>query len=260
VTALLAVLVGLLGLAVGSFLNVVVYRVPLGESVVRPRSHCPGCGAGIRPRDEIPVASWVLLRGRCRDCGTRISIRYPVVELTTGLLFALLAIRFGASWELPAYLYLAAVGVALAAIDLDTKRLPDRLTLPSYPVAVVLLGVAALAGDAPGDLVRALLGMVALGGAYFLLAFIYPAGMGLGDVKLAGVLGLYLAYLGWGTLVVGFAAGFLLGGVFAIALLVAGRAGRKTGIPFGPFMIAGAFVAVFFGTALASAYNSAWSL
>ena len=107
---------------------------------------------------------------------------------------------------------------------------------------------------------RALLGMVALGGAYFLLAFIYPAGMGLGDVKLAGVLGLYLAFLGWGTLVVGFAAGFLLGGVYAIVLLVAGRAGRKTGIPFGPFMIAGAFVAVFFGAALAGAYNSAWGL
>jgi leader peptidase (prepilin peptidase)/N-methyltransferase len=206
------------------------------------------------------VVSWLLLRGKCRDCGARISIRYPVVELLTGLLFALLVVRFGPSWVLPAYLYLAAVGVALAAIDLDTKRLPDRLTLPSYPVAVVLLGVAALAGDSAGDLVRALLGMLALGGAYFLLAFIYPAGMGLGDVKLAGVLGLYLAFLSWGALVVGFAAGFLLGGFYAVTLLLAGRAGRKTGIPFGPFMIAGAFVAVFFGAPLAGAYNSAWGL
>src|SRR5213078_1435757 len=117
------------------FLNVVIWRVPRGESVVRPRSHCPRCGAPITPRDDVPVVSWLLLRGRCRHCSEPISVRYPLVELATGALFVAMALRFGPHVELIAYLYLAAVGVALAMIDFDHKRLPDVLTLPSYPVS-----------------------------------------------------------------------------------------------------------------------------
>ena len=234
-----------LGLLIGSFLNVVIYRVPAGLSIVRPASRCPGCDTEIGPRDNIPVVSWVLLRGRCRTCHEPISVRYPVVELLTAALFGLMAWRFGLNWELPAYLYFAAVGIALAAIDLDTKRLPNVLTLPSYVVGGGLLLLPALIDGRWGDYVRALAGAAVLFAFYFILAFIYPAGMGFGDVKLAGVIGLYLGWLGWGALVVGGFLGFLLGAVIGVALMVGGRAGRRTALPFGPFMLAGALLAIF---------------
>ena len=247
-------LLAVLGLAVGSFLNVVVWRVPRGESVVSPPSACPDCATPIRNRDNVPVAGWVLLKGRCRDCAHPISARYPVVEALTAVLFVVLTLRFGLDPVLPAYLYLAAVGLALALIDLDTKRLPDRLTLPSYVVAPVLIGLGALLGSDSGDLFRALIGGAAMYAFYFALAFAYPAGMGFGDVKLAGVLGLYTAWLGWGAWAVGLFGGFLFGGVWGIALLASGRGGRKSKVPFGPFMLAGTLLAVLVGEPLAGAY------
>lgn len=250
----LALLCGLVGLAIGSFLNVVVWRVPRGESVVRPPSACPACGTAIRPRDNVPVAGWLLLRGRCRDCSERISPRYPLVELATGALFAVMALRLGYDPVLPAFLYLAAVGLALALIDLDTKRLPDVLTLPSYPVAALLLGLGALLGSDSGELVRALLGGAAMYAVYFALHFAHPAGMGFGDVKLAGVLGMYTAWFGWGAWTVGLFLGFFLGGVFGIVLVLLGRGGRKTKVPYGPFMLLGVLVAVLVGTRLAQGY------
>ena len=249
----LVVTCSVLGLLVGSFLNVVVWRVPRGESVVRPPSACPACGAAVRPRDNVPVLSWLLLRGRCRDCAGSISARYPLVELLTAAVFAVVAWRIGLDPVLPAFLYLAAVGVALALIDLDHKRLPDALTLPSYPVGVALLGVAALAGS-DGSWLRALAGGAAMFAVYFALCFAYPAGMGFGDVKLAGVLGLHLGWLGWGAWVVGLFLGFFLGGVFGVALIALRRGGRKTAVPFGPFMLVGALVAVLVGSELAQAY------
>ena len=253
-TSLLAVLGGVFGLLIGSFLNVVVHRVPRGESVVRPASACPSCGLEIRPRDNLPVLGWVLLRGRCRDCGKPISARYPLVEAGTAVLFVVMALRFGGDWVLPAYLYLAAVGLALALIDLDCKRLPDALTLPSYPVAAVLLGGAALLGSDSGDYATALLGGLAMFALYFALAFAYPAGMGFGDVKLAGVLGMYLGWLGWGAWAVGTFLGFTLGGVFGIGLILVKKGGRKTAVPFGPFMLLGVLIAVLAGPELASGY------
>lgn len=244
----------LLGLLVGSFLNVVIWRVPRGESVNRPPSHCPGCAARIRPYDNVPVVSWLLLRGRCRDCRARISVRYPLVELGTAALFAAMAGRFGAHAVLPAYLYLAAVGVALSMIDLDTKRLPNAIVLPSYVVAAVLLGAAAVTNHEGDRAIRALVGMACYYGVFLVLRLAYPKGMGFGDVKLAGVLGLYLGWLGYGVLVVGAFGGVLLGGVVGIALLASKRAGRKSAVPYGPFMVAGALVAVFAGAQLAHAY------
>jgi leader peptidase (prepilin peptidase) / N-methyltransferase len=254
VTTVLLVLVAVLGLVIGSFLNVVIWRVPRGESVVRPPSACPSCGHEIRPRDNVPVLGWLLLHGRCRDCGHPISGRYPLVELGCGALFVVMALRFGAEPELPAYLYLAAVGLALAMIDLDTLRLPDALTLPSYAVAAVLLGGAALVSDDGDAALRALVGALALGAFYFLLLFAYPAGMGFGDVKLAPVLGAYLGWISFGALAVGAFLGFLYGGVFGIGAMLAGRAGRKSKVPFGPFMLAGALTAVLFGRQIADAY------
>jgi len=243
-----------LGLLIGSFLNVVVWRVPRGESVVSPPSACPGCGHAIRPRDNVPVLSWLLLRGRCRDCGATISSRYPLVELATAGLFGLTAWRLGPTWELPAYLYLAAIAVALTMIDIDVRRLPNAIVLPSYVVAAVLLLLPAVATGEWHAYLRALLGAAVLFAGFFALAFAYPAGMGFGDVKLAGVLGLYLGWLGWGELAVGAFLGFLLGGVWGVALLVARRAGRKSAIPFGPFMLGGALLAVFVGGAVSQAY------
>lgn len=251
---MLALFAGLLGLLIGSFLNVVVHRVPRGESVVSPPSACPRCETPIRPRDNVPVAGWVLLKGRCRDCDLAISPRYPLVELGAGLLFAVMALRFGLDPVLPAYLYLVAVGLALALIDLDCKRLPDALTLPSYPVAAVLLGAAAVAGSDSGSFVRALLGGLAMYAVYFALCFAYPAGMGFGDVKLAGVLGMYTAWLSWGVWAVGLFLGFFLGGLFGIALVALSKAGRKTAVPFGPFMLLGVLLAVLVGQPLVQAY------
>jgi leader peptidase (prepilin peptidase)/N-methyltransferase len=252
----LAGLAAVLGLVIGSFLNVVIHRLPRGESVVHPPSACPGCGTPIRPRDNVPVLSWVLLRGRCRTCGEPISRRYPAVELVTGLLFGVMALRFGLDPVLPAYLYLVSVGVALALIDLDCRRLPDILTLPSYPVAVVLLGLAALAGSGSGEWLRAVLGALVAFTLYFGLCFAYPAGMGFGDVKLSGVLGLYLGWLGWGVLAVGLFLGFLLGGLFGIAVVLRGSGGRKTAVPFGPFMLLGVLLAVMAGRRLVDGYLS----
>ena len=253
-TALPVLFLGLVGLVIGSFLNVVVWRVPRGESVVSPPSACPGCNTAIRPRDNVPVASWLLLKGRCRDCSAPISKRYPLVEAGCAALFVVMALRFGLDPALPAYLYLAAVGLALALIDLDVRRLPDALTLPSYPVAFVLLGGAALFGSDSGSLLRAVLGALVVGGLYFALWFAYPKGMGFGDVKLAGVLGLYLGWLGWPELLVGVFAAHLLGGTVAVGMLARGRAGRRTAVPFGPFLVAGAFVAVLVGTPVAHAW------
>lgn len=238
------------GLLVGSFLNVVVWRVPRGESIVSPPSACPRCGHPIRAYDNIPVASWFVLRGRCRDCGEPISRRYPLVEAATGVLFALAAWFVGPSWALPAVLWLVGIGVALALIDLDVHRLPDTIVLPSYPVALALLALAS--GNPGGEahwpaLIRAALGAVILLAAYFVMLLVYPAGMGFGDVKLAGVLGLYLAWFGWWPVAVGFFAPFFLGGLYAIGLVLAHRAGRKSGVPFGPWMVLGTWVAIAVG-------------
>ena len=255
-TAFAVVVAAVFGLVVGSFLNVVIWRVPRGESVVRPPSHCPGCDNPISPRDNIPIFSWLLLRGRCRHCHERIAPRYPLVELLTGVLFAGLAAWFGPVAQLPAYLYLAAVGVALAMIDLDVKRLPDVLTLPSYPVGLVLLGVASIVHHNGWSFTRAVIGMAALFGFYFTIAIIAPRGMGFGDVKLSGVLGLYLAWLGWGQLAVGAFSAFLVGGLVGIGLILFGGGGRKTKVPFGPFMLIGALIGIFAGGPIASAYTS----
>jgi leader peptidase (prepilin peptidase)/N-methyltransferase len=248
------VLLGVLGLLIGSFLNVVIWRVPRDESIVRPASHCPTCEAAISPRDNVPVLSWLLLRRRCRHCQARISVRYPLVELATAGLFAAIAVRIGPHPALPAFLYLAGVGVALAMIDFDVQRLPDVLTLPSYPVAIVLLGIAAWAEGAGWTYGRALIGMAALFAFYALLWLVYPAGMGLGDVKLSGVLGLYLGWLGWAALVVGAASAFLIGAVVSVSVVLAKGGNRKTKIPFGPFMLLGVLIATFAAHPIAHAY------
>jgi leader peptidase (prepilin peptidase) / N-methyltransferase len=250
------VLAGALGLAVGSFLNVVIHRVPRGESVIRPGSRCPHCAAPIRPAHNVPVLSWLLLRGRSACCRQGISARYPLVETATALLFVAVTARFGLTAALPAYLYLAAVAVALTLIDLDVKRLPNRIVLPSYVVgALLLLPVAMARGDWRAA-ARGLLAMVLLYAFYLALSRLYPGGMGLGDVKLAGLLGLYLGWLGWSQVLVGTFGGFLLGGLVGALLLLTRRAGRRTAVAFGPYMLTGALLAVFAAGPIAAWYGS----
>ncbi len=263
-----ASLVALLGLAVGSFLNVVAYRVPLGLSVVAPPSSCPSCGSGIDARDNIPILSWLLLRGKCRNCAEPISVRYLVLEAITGVLFVVVAVRFlpnaldsesvagaiSAALLIVAFLYFAAISVALSAIDLDVHRLPNAIVLPAYAVGAVLLGGSAIAGANLVGLASMAAGSGALVLFYLILALVRPGGMGMGDVKLAGVIGLFLGALGWGPLVVGVFAAFLLGGLYGLALIITGRASRKSGVPFGPWMLGGAWVGILFGDALTSQY------
>lgn len=254
--AALLVLAGVLGLAVGSFLNVVIYRVPRSESVVTPGSRCPECEVAIKNRHNVPVLSWLALRGHCASCSTSISARYPLVEALTAGLFVLITAHFGPSPQLPAYLYLAAISVVLAMIDLDVRRLPDEIVLPSYLVAGLLLVPAAVIAGDVGDVLRAMAGMVALFLLYFAIHAVNPHGMGYGDVKLAGLLGLYLGWLGWSNVVVGAFAGFLLGSLAGAALMLLHRAGRRTAIPFGPAMLGGAVLAVFVAAPVAGWYGS----
>jgi leader peptidase (prepilin peptidase) / N-methyltransferase len=242
-----------LGLVIGSFLNVVIYRVPRKESIVRPPSHCPNCGTELAVRDNVPVVSWLLLRGRCRTCANPISARYPLVELGCGILFALLAWRFADQpWLLPAYLWFAAAGLALAYIDIETMRLPNVLTLPSIAVVAALLVLPAAAYHQWSAYLRGWEGAAAL--FVFYSALVLARGMGRGDRKLAPVLGLCLGYLGWGALLVGSFLGFVLGGVVGIVLIAGKRAGRKTKIPFGPYMILGAYLGLFIGQPVTNWY------
>ena len=246
-TALIVVASALLGLAVGSFLNVVIWRVPRHESVVAPPSHCPGCDAEIAPYDNIPVLSWIILRGRCRRCGIHISVRYPLVEAGTALLWALLALRFHDTWALPAYLVLAAGLVALSLIDLDTYLLPNRIVYPLTVVVVALFGVAAVVGHDGAAFGRALVGGLAAFAVFLLLHLVSPRGMGFGDVKLSLVLGVSLGWVSGALVFLGMFLAFLLGSVIGILLILTKVRGRRDHVPFGPFLAAGTMVALLIG-------------
>jgi leader peptidase (prepilin peptidase) / N-methyltransferase len=240
------------GLVFGSFLTVVVYRVPRGESLVRPRSHCPECGTQIRAVDNVPVVSWLLLRGRCHACGARISAEYPVTELATGVLFAGVAFRYHDPWAIVLLAPFCGMLLALSVIDARTKKLPNRLVYPSLLISAAYLVVARVFG-ADVDLVRSAIGLLTLGGGLLLVALVVPRGMGMGDVKLGALIGLVLGAQGLGPVGVAAGAGVLLGGLGAIVALIRG-ASRKQALPFGPFLAAGAVIAVFAGHELAGRY------
>lgn len=264
----------------------VAYRVPAKISLLR-ESRCPRCDAKVKPWHNVPVIGWVLLRGKCASCSAPISVRYPIVEGVAGLAFALVAwwaltaydgllspsatlaeylalptvdglVRTADLWALMliviAYLYFAALSIVLTLIDLDTHRLPDSIVLPSYLVAGTLFTVSAMLTGEWQLLLRAGIGMASLYLFYLVLRLIRPGGMGGGDVKLAGVIGMYLGWLGWGALAVGTFAAFLYGGVFGVILILLRRAGRKSAIPFGPWMILGAWTGVFAGEAIGRWY------
>jgi leader peptidase (prepilin peptidase)/N-methyltransferase len=267
-----ALALGAFGSLIGSFLNVVVYRVPAGRSIVTPPSACGACGHAIRWYDNVPVISWLVLRGRCRDCSARISVRYPLVELGSALFFALVALVFvppiaaaddvagivAGIVQLAALLYLAAISIALALIDIDTQRLPDVIVMPAYIVsAAAFTTVAALTG-AWAALLTAGIGMLILGGFYLLILLVRPDAMGFGDVKLAGVLGFYLGWLGWASLAVGAIGGLIIGGLVGVVMLAS--RGRKARIAYGPWLLAGAWLGILAGPAIATWYLGIFGL
>lgn len=253
-------IVGVLGLVVGSFLNVVIYRVPAGLSVVRPGSACPACRTPVRARDNVPVVSWLVLRGRCRDCAVPIAVRYPLVELATAALFAVSAWRFGPSAYVVAVLVLMAGAVALFMIDLDHRRLPFSITGLVGAGIVGALAFATVTGEAdylPRALMSTALWLAVYGGIWLATA---GRGMGLGDVALAPVLGLVLGWSGWGSSLVGLLAGFAIGAVVGVGLLASGRAGVRSRVPHGPFLLTGAALGLFAGQSLWQDYLQLFGL
>ncbi len=216
--ATVAALCAPFGLLIGSFLNVVIWRVPRGESVVRPPSHCPGCDQPLRPIDNVPIVSWLVLGRRCRTCATPISIRYPLVELTCGLLFAAVGARFHDSWALFAYLVLAAALLALSVIDLDHLLLPNKVIYPTGAMFAALLVVASAATDDWDSLGRAALGAAIDFAIFFAIWFVAPSAMGFGDVRLSALLGAALGWVSLPALWLGIFLPFMLGTVGGIAL------------------------------------------
>lgn len=250
----------LLGLVTGSYLNVVIYRLPRRLSTVLPRSRCPACGAAIRPRDNLPVVSWLLLRGRCRSCRASISPRYPLIEALTGALFVASAERFDLSLGSLAGALFCCLMIVLAAIDLEHFLLPDRITLPGIVVGIGIQPFLASAptGPWPGVLGAALgaavgaATLLAAYGAWWLIR--REEGLGLGDVKMLAMVG---AFLGWRGVVVALLVGAFSGAVVGLSLMAAGRSGMKSKLPFGTFLAAGALVALFFGPPLVAWYMGA---
>lgn len=238
---------GVVGLAVGSFVAVVADRLPREESIVSPPSHCIACSVPIRSFDNIPVVSYLVLRGRCRNCGVRIPPRDALIEVVTGALFVLLAWRLPSVWALPAYAVLAAFFVAMSAIDLEHMRIPTSLVYATALLGAPLLVIASAGSHRWPSLLSALVcGAVALA-VFFSLWFAVPKGIGFGDVRLAALCGAYLGWIGYREALVGFVLSFVLAGVPAALLLAMRKVQRQTKIPFGPFLAGGTILAVAFG-------------
>lgn len=258
-TVVAAVFAFVLGCVIGSFLNVVIWRVPNHISLVNPkRSFCPNCKAQIVWYDNIPIISWLVLRAKCRNCHQPISGRYPVVELLGGL--AALTVVLGGAWQayplwmLPDLLFFAWLSIVVAFIDFDFHKILNVIIYPSIIVTLLLLVLASWGTGSWPALGRAAIAGVVLALFYLLLGFLWPGGMGMGDVKLAVLIGLNLGWLGWQQLIVGGFAAFIIGGVISGILLATKRVTIHGGIPFGPSMVIGAWIGILFGMPIAQAY------
>jgi leader peptidase (prepilin peptidase) / N-methyltransferase len=240
-----------IGAIFGSFFNVVAYRLPRGESLSKPRSRCPGCDTQIKAYDNVPVLSWLALRGRCRACGTRISLRYPLVEAGTALLCALVVLDKGFDEDAILGLAMALLLVPVALIDLDTQTIPNKLMIVGAVAApaIVLL-------TEPDAITEHLIACVAGGGFFLLAVLAYPRGMGMGDVKLAAVLGLFLGRAVAPAIFIALVTGTVVGGL--IMARKGMQEGRKTKVPFGPFLALGGYVALLVGDAMVDWYVDAF--
>jgi leader peptidase (prepilin peptidase) / N-methyltransferase len=242
-----ATFAGLFGAVFGSFLNVVAFRLPRRESVVKPRSRCTSCGTSIKPYDNVPILSWLVLRGRCRTCHASISPRYPLVEAATALLCAAAVLAHTGATSIALSVALILVLVPAALIDLEYRIIPNKLTATGALLALGL-GTALDPGGEPGRLIAG----AAAGGFLLAAALAYPGGMGMGDVKLAGVMGLFLGAAVAPAMLIALLSGVLVGA--AILARKGAAAGRKTKVPFGPFLALGGIVAVFAGQPLVHWY------
>jgi leader peptidase (prepilin peptidase) / N-methyltransferase len=251
VTAAAAGFAALMGALIGSFLNVVIWRLPRGESLVRPRSHCPGCGTPLGPLENVPILSWLVLRGRCRHCATPISRRYPLVEAGTALLLAAVVLAEGADRDAWLGVAFVLVLVPVIFIDLDHRIIPNPIMLVGAIAAVALVLLTR-----PGSLQEHLIAGAAAGGFLLVAALAYPSGMGMGDVKLAGVMGLFLGRAVGPAMLVALVAGSLVGA--AIIARKGAAEGRKTAVPFGPFLALGGLVGLFAGDAIVDWYLDAF--
>lgn len=241
-----ALLLAVFGLAIGSFLNVCIARLPEGRSLWRPGSACPACGAGISWRDNIPVLSYLVLRGRCRSCGGKIAWQYPLVEIVTSGLFVLTYLRFGWTRELPVALVLISALIVVTATDLAHQIIPDRVTLPG-----ILLGFLANLATGRVGWLESLVGILVGGGAFFVIICASKGGMGGGDMKLGAMLG---AFLGWKVTLMSLLIAVLAGGAVAATLLLLKVRGRKDPVPFGPFLALGGAAGLLWGETLLAWY------
>jgi leader peptidase (prepilin peptidase) / N-methyltransferase len=246
------VMLGLLGLAVGSFLNVVVVRVPEGGSIVSPPSHCTTCGAPIKPYDNIPVVSWFVLRGRCRSCGEQFGFAYVLVELGNAVLWVAAGLRFGMSWALIPMLVLFSTLLVQSVIDLETYRLPDKINFPVLGALVVLVALVSLGEGEPRHLALALAGSVAYSLGLFLPAMVMPGGMGLGDVKLALLMGLGLGWIHPVLVLFSLIIACGIGIVVGLGFLVV--RGKSAEYPFGPWLALGCIIAIIWSQPLLDIY------
>jgi len=236
------------GLIIGSFCNVVIYRLPLGKSIVTPGSQCRSCGGPVRPWDNIPVLSYLLLKRRCRSCNTPISPRYPVVEFIPGLLFLLLYLKYGLSLSFVIYALLVSTLLVVTLIDYDHKIIPNTITLPGIAIGLGLSILSILSISVlPITPLASLLGVLGGGAFFYLIALISRGGMGGGDIKLIAMIG---AFLGWQGAFFTILSGALLGSVVGVSLMVLGKKGRKDKVPFGPFLSIGAILFMLWGNQL----------
>lgn len=253
--AVVIAVAAVMGLCVGSFLNVVIWRVPLGMSVNRPASHCVHCRQQLAWWQNVPILSWVGLRGRCHRCAARISARYPAVEAGCAALFVAVALARDGADAVP-YCIAAAGMLALSIIDLDHHRLPDVVLVPTVALTAGGFGVVGLTGGRTGPLVAALAGGAIGFALLFLIHAVQPAGMGFGDVKLAALCGLALGWSGIERVPLGLFAAFFAGAVVGVAALASGRATRRTRIPFGPFLCVASLAVALYGDPLVSVFRA----
>ena len=260
-TFLVSIFIFVLGLAVGSFLNVCIHRIPRKESITKPASHCPQCGHPLRIFDNIPLLSYFLLKGKCRYCGKPISIQYPLVELLTALLFLAVFAKYGIGWKTPVAIVFASVLFLSGAIDIKHKIIPNKVIFPAFGIGFLLLFVKALGGADFLPLVGAsrsvfypLLGLVLGGGILFVPALIKEDWMGAGDVKFTALMGLFLG----GYVLLALFFGSLIGSIVGVTLILLKKLQRRETIPFGPFLALGALITLFFGPEIFSFYQSFW--
>ena len=249
-SVMLYVFVFLVGLIVGSFLNVCIYRLPRNISIILPSSRCPSCNTLIKPWDNVPLLSYLFLGGKCRVCKSKISLRYPFVEFLNGALYVSIVWRFGLEWHTPVLFVFCSALVVISFIDLDFQIIPDKITLPGIPLGLIagsfLLPDPFMTYTVLGYK-ASLIGFIVGGGLFYAIALISRGGMGGGDIKMMAMVG---AVMGWKAVLLVTFLGSLIGSVVGVFLMIAKGKGRKTKIPFGPFLALGALITLFYGQEL----------